>query len=109
MLNYLKSTISEWSFDKIEEDIKFNDYDKKRLINISMKEENALSEKVDIILKNSKEKITKQELFQFLNNKQSLKRKKRADILLRAMLLFSVQAVLLIILLNFLISHQQTT
>jgi len=76
-----------------------------------MKEENTISEKIDMILSNSKEKITKQELYQFLNNKQSLKRKKRADMLLRAMMLFSIQSILLIILLNYLVSthHKQTS
>jgi len=76
-----------------------------------MKEENTISDKIDMILSNSKEKITKQELYQFLNNKQSLKRKKRADMLLRAMLLFSIQLILLIILLNYLVSthHKQTS
>jgi hypothetical protein len=64
-----------------------------------------------MILSNSKEKITKQELYQFLNNKQSLKRKKRADMLLRAMMLFSIQLILLIILLNYLVSthHKRTS
>jgi len=80
------------------------------LINLSIKEENTISEKIDMILSNSKEKITKQELYQFLNNKQSLKRKKRADMLLRAMMLFSIQSILLIILLNYLVStHQKQT
>jgi len=76
-----------------------------------MKEENTISDKIDMILSNSKEKITKQELYQFLNNKQSLKRKKRADMLLRAMMLFSIQSILLIILLNYLVSthHKQTS
>ena len=84
MQNYLKSTINEWS---IEED---NDLDKNNLITINLKEENTLNDKIEIILINSKEKITRQELLQFLINKQSLKRKKRAEILLRAILLFSI-------------------
>ncbi len=36
MLNYLKSSINDWSFGKIEDEIKYIEQEKKRLINVSM-------------------------------------------------------------------------